>query len=58
MTAADKSSPLPDANMEVGYLRMVEALLFAATEPLDLASLTARLPEGLDVLNLLERLQE
>jgi len=28
-----------------GYLRMAEALLFAATEPLDEASLSARLPE-------------
>ncbi|SVB41626.1 uncharacterized protein METZ01_LOCUS194480 [marine metagenome] len=36
---------------------MVEALLFAATEPLDLTSLTARLPDGLDVPKLLEELQ-
>jgi len=30
-------------------IRMVEALLFAATEPLDAASLEERLPEGVDV---------
>ena len=57
MTAADKSFPLPDRKGEAGYLRMVEALLFAATEPLDLTSLTARLPDGLDVPKLLEQLQ-
>ena len=57
MTAADKFFPLPDMKGEAGYLRMVEALLFAATEPLDLTSLTARLPDGLDVPKLLEQLQ-
>jgi segregation and condensation protein B len=41
---------------EAGYLRMAEALLFAATEPLDVASLNARLPEGADVPALLEQL--
>ena len=57
MTAADKSFPVSDMKEEVGYLRMVEALLFAATEPLDLDSLTARLPDGLDVPKLLTQLQ-
>ena len=57
MTAADKSFPLADINGNAEYLRMVEALLFAATEPLDLTSLTARLPDGLDVPKLLEQLQ-
>ena len=41
---------------EAGHLRMVEALLFAATEPLDEASLFARLPEGADVPGLLAEL--
>ncbi|MFP6699502.1 MAG: SMC-Scp complex subunit ScpB [Alphaproteobacteria bacterium] len=39
-----------------GYLRMAEALLFAATEPLDEASLSARLPDGADVPVLLAEL--
>ena len=39
-------------------LRMVEALLFAAAEPLDEASLAARLPEGADVPALIAELQE
>ncbi len=38
-------------------LRMVEALLFAAEEPLDESSLAARLPEEADVPGLLEELQ-
>ncbi len=46
----------PEMEEEAGYLRMVEALLFAATEPLDVASLTARLPDGADVPVLLEQL--
>ncbi len=38
-------------------LRMVEALLFAAVEPLDEASLSARLPDDVDVPALLTVLQ-
>lgn len=38
-------------------LRMVEALLFAASEPLDVKSLEQRLPEGTDVPGLLTELQ-
>ncbi|MCB1480517.1 MAG: SMC-Scp complex subunit ScpB [Rhodobiaceae bacterium] len=38
-------------------LRMVEALLFAATEPLDVASIAARMPDGCDVPALLSELQ-
>lgn len=40
------------------HLRMLEALLFAATEPLDEASIAARLPDGADVPALLNELQE
>lgn len=39
------------------HLRMVEALLFAADEPLDEASLAARLPEGVDVPAALDALR-
>jgi hypothetical protein len=61
MTAETASSDAPTNNeptMEevAGYLRMVEALLFAATEPLDEASLSARLPHGADVPVLLAEL--
>jgi segregation and condensation protein B len=38
-------------------LRLLEALLFAATEPLDQASLAKRMPEGVDVKAALEQLQ-
>jgi len=38
-------------------LRMLEALLFAASEPLDLATLTSRLPKGADIEALLGELQ-
>ncbi|MBV1887268.1 MAG: SMC-Scp complex subunit ScpB, partial [Parvibaculaceae bacterium] len=38
-------------------LRMVEALFFAAAEPLDVDSIAARLPEGADVGALIEDLQ-
>ncbi|HEY1364780.1 MAG TPA: SMC-Scp complex subunit ScpB [Xanthobacteraceae bacterium] len=39
-------------------LRLLEAMLFAAAEPLDEKSLTARLPQGVDVRAALVRLQE
>lgn len=40
------------------HLRMVEALLFAASEPLDLKALSTSLPEGADVSGLLKALEE
>ena len=40
------------------HLRMVEALLFAASEPLDPKALSTSLPEGADVPALLKALQE
>jgi len=39
------------------HLRMVEALLFAAAEPLDTKALAASLPEGTDVKGVLAELQ-
>ena len=39
------------------HLRMLEALLFAATEPLDIPTLAGRLPQGADVESLLGELQ-
>ncbi|MEJ8573311.1 SMC-Scp complex subunit ScpB [Microbaculum marinum] len=38
-------------------LRMLEALLFAASEPLDVATMTSRLPKGADIATLLTELQ-
>ena len=40
------------------YLRMLEALLFAAVEPLDEATLSERLPKSVDVQELITELQE
>ena len=42
----------------VEHARMVEALLFAASEPLDQRSISDRLPTGADVPTLLQRLAE
>lgn len=44
--------------VDLAGLRMVEALLFASSEPLSLEELTLRLPEGSDVLSLLKDLQQ
>ena len=46
----------PAANPE--HLRMVEALLFAASEPVDQKALTTSLPEGADVPGLLIALEQ
>jgi segregation and condensation protein B len=51
------SSPEPGGSVDLSGLRMVEALLFASAEPLSLEELTLRLPEGADVLGLLEALE-
>lgn len=51
-TEPDTTQPLPGE-----HLRMLEALLFAAVEPLDEASIAARLPEEADVPALLAQLQ-
>ena len=63
LSVHDRAGRLPD-NVTVlpgtgraEHLRIVEAVLFAASEPLDEASLAARLPEGADVAGLLADLQ-
>ena len=58
MTADKKSDMPPEISEEFKYLRMIEAILFAATEPLDMASLVARLPVDADVDILLEKIKE
>ena len=57
MTANKLSDLSPEMAEDFKYLRMIEALLFAATEPLDVATLTARLPDDADVEVLLTKIQ-
>lgn len=47
-----------NATEHAQLMRMVEALLFAAAEPLDIDSIAARLPEGADVGAVIEDLQK
>ncbi len=53
-------APIGDEHSEIGErnLRMLEALLFASTEPLAPDEIAPHLGEGADVPNLLERLAE
>jgi segregation and condensation protein B len=53
--AEGTGQPVADVNIE--HLRMMEALLFAASEPLGADALKTTLPEGADVSGLLEELQ-
>lgn len=55
---ADNVTPFPSSDDHAAHLRMIEALLFAAAEPLDIDSIAARLPEGADVGALIEDLQK
>ena len=57
-TEMDAESPQEGSKANPEHLRMVEALLFAASEPLDQKSLSTSLPEGADVPGLLKALQE
>jgi len=54
-TEMDVQTEVPTVNPE--HLRMVEALLFAAGEPLDQRALSTSLPEGADVPALISSLQ-
>jgi segregation and condensation protein B len=47
----------PEAVVNAEHLRMMEALLFAASEPLDAKALSTSLPEGADVEGILTALQ-
>jgi segregation and condensation protein B len=53
---SDESDVMAEPRPE--HLRLLEALLFAAAEPLDAATLAARLPEEVDVDAALARLQQ
>ena len=52
---AEEGSVDPQARPE--ELRLLEALLFASTEPLDQATLAKRMPEGVDIKVALAQLQ-
>src|SRR5436853_7826261 len=51
----DTSNEIPADRPE--ELRLIEALLFAAGEPLDEKTLRSRLPEGVDIASAMRRLQ-
>lgn len=55
---ADAPSNEPDVSDTAQHLRMAEALLFAAAEPLDDNSLATRLPNGVDIPALMKDLSE
>jgi segregation and condensation protein B len=48
----------PETDTRADQLRLIEALLFAASAPLDEASIAERLPEGSDVAALIAELAE
>ena len=63
MPDVDISETVPEAQDNVPQerpeeLRLLEAMLFASAEPLDEKSLAARLPQGVNVHDVLVRLQE
>src|SRR5437588_6083492 len=55
LTENDTSNETPAERPE--ELRLIEALLFAAGEPLDEKTLRSRLPEGVDIAAAMRRLQ-
>jgi segregation and condensation protein B len=61
MSLAEEFTPIeddePDAQARPEELRLLEALLFAAGEPLDEKALADRMPQGTDVRTALRRLQ-
>src|SRR2546430_1980074 len=55
LTEDEMSNEVPAERPE--ELRLIEALLFAAGEPLDEKTLRSRLPEGVDIASAMRRLQ-
>src|SRR3990170_4760779 len=53
----DVEEPSVDAQARPEELRLLEALLFASTEPLDQAALAKRMPDGVDIKVALAQLQ-
>ena len=54
---ADAEERPVDPQARPEELRLLEALLFASTEPLDQATLAKRMPEGVDIKVALAQLQ-
>src|SRR3984893_6683772 len=54
--ADDEEAPV-DAQARPEELRLLEALLFASTEPLEQAALAKRMPDGVDIKDALAQLQ-
>src|SRR3954454_16259887 len=54
---ADAEQPSADPHARAEELRLLEALLFAASEPLDQAALAKRMPDGVDIKAALAQLQ-
>jgi len=57
MDEAEDAPVGPEAEARPEELRLLEALLFASSEPLDTATLAKRMPEGVDVKAALAQLQ-
>jgi segregation and condensation protein B len=57
MDEAEDAPVAPEAEARPEELRLLEALLFASSEPLDTATLAKRMPEGIDVKEALTQLQ-
>jgi segregation and condensation protein B len=57
MDEAEDTPVGPEAEARPEELRLLEALLFASSEPLDTATLAKRMPEGVDVKEALAQLQ-
>jgi len=53
----EEGAAAPQAGVNPEHVRMVEALLFAASEPLDAKALSTSLPEGADVKAVIAELQ-
>jgi segregation and condensation protein B len=58
LVARRTDEPVIVAEPRAEHLRLLEALLFASAEPLDVATLAERLPEDVDVPAALTRLKE
>ncbi|MBU6442656.1 MAG: SMC-Scp complex subunit ScpB [Alphaproteobacteria bacterium] len=56
-TSAETPPDVSEAGINPEHVRMIEALLFASAEPLDIKALGASLPEGSDIKAILGELQ-
>jgi segregation and condensation protein B len=54
----ERGAPEPAAGNDPQHLRLLEALLFASTDPVSEVTLASRLPEGVDVKSLIGELQQ